>query len=128
MEVDRSFCHLETDKKTYEYFLKYYHAIRDNSLAWHLDNEIQGEEIADHLKRHPDCNNKIEKLNWIDNNSLNFRSYLNSIKIIALFSNFMVKMKNVNEDEQEKIDWKSFAKIVEMWNHHKMIIIDSIFI
>lgn len=124
----RSFCNLEKDDKTFSYFIQYYQAICSNTLAWHLDNDIQRAEINDHLARHPEAPDIAEeKLRWIDDNSVNFRSYLNSIKILALFSTFVTQLDLVAGD-MNHFPRETFHRMVDLWNQHKILLIDSIFI
>jgi len=121
-----SFCFLDNDEKTYNYVQYYYLSIKKGTPLYTIDMEIQRKEIENYLKsRNLDSNDQNAIIEWINNNSPNFRSYLNSIKIIALYIFFMDKMELINND---KIPYDVFCKAVNLWNEEKLILADSIFI
>ncbi len=120
------FCFLEKDEKTYGYVICYFNVIKEGKSLMSLDALIQKEEIEKHLR-----NNDISKedreavASWIKKNSSNFRSYLNSIKMVALFIFFL--HRNSGYDCGESVSFETFCRIAGMWNERKICTADSIF-
>ena len=116
-----SFCFLETDRKTYDYVRRYFVSIKQGNTTYPLDLAIQSEEILLHLEKNGfalDDQNAISE--WIEENSANFRSYLNSLKMIAMFLHLQ---KCNDEDEFRSL----FPSIVNEWNTRKLHQVDYLF-
>ncbi|WP_028972729.1 hypothetical protein [Spirochaeta cellobiosiphila] len=117
-----SFCILEKDAKTFE-LLKSYIKSLDNpdTSCIQVDNQIQANEIKAHLKREGLTEKDSQSiLVWIQDNSENFRQYLNSIKIAYLVCRCM----NI---EWDHISWEEFCTIEERINSLKGRVLDTIF-
>ena len=117
-----SFCILESDQKTFEYFKKYVEFLETEENTCHiLDNRIQADEIRDHLKRHGmDENHKEEIDRWIDENARPFREYLNTIKLVYVVWKCMGNVWH-------SIQWNDFNRIQENLNKIKDKCLDTIF-
>ncbi len=120
------FCILEKDRKTFDYVKMYVEFLENNgSTCLVLDNQIQSEEIKDHLRRvGSDANlegiKKREVTRWIKENARPFRDYLNSIKLIYVVWKCM-------GNEWKEITWEEFVKIQERLNKLKYNCLDTIF-
>lgn len=113
-----NFCILNKETKTYNYMKKYLTFIKDNrGCIISFDNKIQKEELNNHLRINniKDDRKNIEVENWIYNHAENFRTFLNSIKILAL----MV--------ESDDCSFDKFCILVDKYNSIKMSLIDSIY-
>jgi hypothetical protein len=122
-----SFCILEKDEKTFDYFKKYVGFLEENErTCLTLDNEIQSEEIQDHLRREGFGNNggdpgkKDEISRWIKENARPFRDYLNSIKIAYVVWKCMGK-------DWKDITWEEFVVLEDRLNQLKYKCLDTIF-
>lgn len=117
------FCYLEKDKKTFKYFKKYVEFLEthtDEETCLILDNEIQVEELNEHLK-HNDGRNKHSEINsWIHKNAKGFREYLNTIKLVYV----VWKCMGYNWKD---IKWSDFTKISDNLNGIKSKCLDTIF-
>ena len=118
------FCILEKDKKTFEYFKKYVTFLEEEkNTCLILDNEIQSEEIQEHLRRTGsgiDGRKKEVISQWIKENARPFRDYLNSIKLAYVVWKCMGK-------NWEDITWDEFVVIEERLNSLKYKCLDTIF-
>lgn len=114
------FCELEKDKKTFEYIKKYIQAFTNNEDSVIIDNEIQINEIHEHLLRNGLAfNNREEIIKWIKKNGKPFRNYLNSIKIIYLVWHCL-------GNDWNDITWDEFCKIEDNINSVKEKLLDKI--
>ena len=117
---------MEKDRKTFDYVKMYVEFLENNgSTCLVLDNQIQTEEIKDHLRRvGSDANlegiKKREVTRWIKENARPFRDYLNSIKLIYVVWKCM-------GNEWKEITWEEFVKIQERLNKLKYNCLDTIF-
>lgn len=120
------FCILEKDEKTFDYFKKYVSFLeKSDSTCLSLDNEIQSEEIQDHLRRegfggNGDPGKKEVISRWIKENARPFRDYLNSIKLAYVVWKCMGK-------NWEDITWEEFSRLEDRINQLKYKCLDTIF-
>ncbi len=122
-----SFCFLEKDQKTYHYVAEYYSLIEKGVSPCSFDICIQREEIEKHLlSNQMDSEDRCGISEWIEENSAKFRSYLNSIKMVALFIYFMDK--DEKSPAEKSFSFDAFSHVVQLWNGRKSELIDSIFI
>lgn len=117
-----SFCYLEKDKKTFEYFKEYLQYLESNtSSCFILDNQIQVREMSEHL-----CANgySIDDhgaiIDWVEKNGERFRNYLNTIKLVYVVWKCM---GNTWDD----INWENFVNIEDNINRLKSSCLDTIF-
>lgn len=121
------FCYLEKDQKTYQYVMEYLGVMKDGQSTVPLDITIQRKEIERHMERNgisPSDQPAISA--WIEANSANFRSYLNSLKMVALFL-FYIK-KTENGPDAVPLPFELFMDAIGYWNERKIEMVDSIFI
>lgn len=108
------FCVLEKDEKTYNYlknFIIHMHENREDPLV-QLDNLIQKGEIQRHLVINGYAeNDKLESLNWVKSYACDFRSYLNTMKIAALY--WSLSHRN------EELTWEAFCELADRINDKK---------
>lgn len=117
-----SFCILDKDIKTFEYFKKYVQFLETEDNTCHiLDNRIQADEIREHLRRNGmDESHKEEIDRWIDENARPFREYLNTIKLVYVVWKCMGK-------DWDNIGFDEFHAIEENLNRIKNKCLDTIF-
>jgi hypothetical protein len=88
-------CQLNTDEKTYNYFLYYAKLIEDEIIShsvfnvdrglFNIDMRVQKEKIEEHLylngfdKSHVECS-----LDWVNNYAKSFRTWLNTLKLVYI--------------------------------------------
>lgn len=117
-----SFCLLESDRKTFEYFKKYVEFLdKHEGSCLDLDNAIQAAEIRRHLLLNglsPDDVN--EKINWIRQNGKPFRDYLNTIKLAYV-------VWKCSGKEWGDMRWEDFVRITGQINQLKLVCLDTIF-
>lgn len=115
-----TFCKLEKDQKTYEYFKKYiiWYGGNKGKDFLEIDSKIQADEIKKHLELNKTRDNNQEILEWIKKYSERFRLYLNSLKVI-----FVIWYCSGYEKEP---DWEKFCFIVERLNGIKDCCLESI--
>lgn len=121
------FCYLEKDEKTYDYVTEYLLVMKRGESPLTMDICIQKREIERHLSLNnisPSDDKAIAE--WIAQNSANFRSYLNSIKMVALFLYYVKKAEHIPDDSPLPLDL--FDEAVCYWNERKMEVVDSIYI
>jgi hypothetical protein len=121
------FCYLEKDLKTYEYVNHYLQVMKNGAPTSPLDISIQRIEIEHHLKTNgisPTDQRAIS--DWIEKNSANFRSYLNSLKMVALFLFYVKKAERIPEDNL--LPFELFYEAVNYWNERKIEMADTIFV
>lgn len=121
------FCYLENDNKTFDYVKEYLSVLRAGDSPLTLDITIQKREIEAHLIRNaiPSSDQKAIT-DWIEKNSANFRSYLNSIKMVALFLFYVKKAEHI--PEESPLPFELFTEAVAFWNERKIEVVDSIYI
>jgi hypothetical protein len=117
-----SFCLLESDQKTFEYFKNYVEYLEKHSgSCFDLDNQIQAKEIKRHLVINGIASdNANEKIDWIRRNGKPFREYLNTIKLAYV-------VWKCSGKEWETIRWEDFINITKQINELKMVCLDTIF-
>ena len=117
-----SFCYLEKDKKTFEYFKEYLrHLESSTSSCFILDNQIQVREMCDHLYSNGyTVDDDGAVIEWVKNNAENFRNYLNTIKLVYVVWKCM---GNTWDD----INWDNFIRIEDNINQLKSTCLDTIF-
>ncbi len=121
----KSFCYLESDQKTYKDFLSYYCIFGAQQHSFDIDMLIQKREIETHLASHALSSHDQDSVcNWINHYSSGFRSYLNSLKMVAMFQYYHDKSLGRNEDPSFEI----FCDAVSFWNREKINTVDTIFI
>lgn len=78
------FCIIEEDEKTFDYLTKYVTNCHNETETRILDNTLHIIEMQQHIlsKCIPDEHANHEALNWVEDNGVRFRLYLNSIKIL----------------------------------------------
>jgi hypothetical protein len=121
------FCFLEKDLKTYDYVKEYLRIMKNGASTTPLDITIQRLEIERHMRQNnisPDDQKAITE--WIQANSANFRSYLNSLKMVALFLFYIKKIEKGPDGLMLPFDM--FSDAVVYWNERKNEMVDSIFI
>ena len=123
-----TFCRIESDQKTFDYLSQYLdflseliydkNYIKNGNPFLLLDNKIQEFEIQQHLNNHGmDCNQtniaNNEIISWINQNGKPFRSYISSIKMLAImaFSKGILKGEMLNQD--------MFQKLCDIYNQLK---------
>lgn len=122
-----AFCFLEKDEKTYGYIKKYFSIIKDGLPPISMDNFVQKQEIERYLINNNRClHDRGAITEWINDNSSDFRSYLNSIKMVALFIYF-INRSNKSGGENP-IPFDVFCDAVSAWNDRKSELVDSLFI
>ena len=121
MECSMSFCLLDSDQKTFEYFKKYVEYLETHEgSCFDLDNEIQAGEIRNHLLRNGFALTDVnEKISWIRQNGKPFRDYLNSIKLAYI-------VWKCNGKDWKDIDWDAFKDLSERINRLKLVCLDTI--
>ena len=118
----KSFSKLEKDKKTFEHLTRYYIALMENLPLMVIDMEIQAHELEDHMNRCGLPTSCMPEMNsWIQKNSENLRTYLNALKMLALF----IYIDNT-KDYRDKVVWDLFCTFVDVWNQESEIIMDTI--
>lgn len=117
-----SFCLLENDQKTFEYFQKYVQLLdRHEETCLQIDNEIQAVEISAHLRINGYSENDIsEKIKWIQKNGKPFRDYLNTLKLAYVVWKCCGK-------EWKDITFEDFQRIRDRINTLKTVCLDAIF-
>ncbi len=117
-----SFCLLDGDQKTFEYFKKYVEYLeRHEGSCFDLDNEIQAGEIRNHLLRNGFSQDDVdEKIRWIRLNAKPFRDYLNTIKLAYV-------VWKCNGKDWKDIEWKDFQTLSDEINKLKLVCLDTIF-
>ena len=102
------FCILENDVKTYGYFNRYIDCFESEKGCIEIDNRIQAEEMAEHLRSNGfSANDTQEKLNWIAINGKPFREYLNTIKLIYVLCRVQeIDPRTVGEDKFHELEDK----------------------
>lgn len=121
------FCYLEKDQKTFDYVKQYLQVMKKGESTTPLDITIQRLEIEHHLQANNISYSDRKAISeWIDKNSPNFRIYLNSLKMVALFIYYVKKAEHFAEEAQ--ISFELFAEAVAYWNERKIEVADSIFI
>ena len=104
------FCVLEHDLKTYGLFRQYIECFENGGSTLDIDNKIQAEELAAHLRRNGyESTDTQEKLNWIANNGKPFREYLNTVKLIYL-------MCKVTDIDVHRVSPEDFVRLEEKLN------------
>ena len=120
-----SFCFIEKNKNTFGHIQDYYNAIKRGKPTIVIDSSIQCKEIENFLSENnltPDDREAINK--WIQANSSHIRSYLNSIKMLALY--FFISSKSSGKAKIFSFDL--FCKIADLWNERKINFIDTVFL
>lgn len=121
------FCYLEKDEKTFDYVKHYLQVMKNGESTTPLDITIQRLEIEHHLNANGISHTDRKAISeWIENNSANFRIYLNSLKMVALFIYYVKKAEHLAEENQ--ISFDLFTEAVAYWNERKIEVADSIFI
>lgn len=115
------FCLLDNDEKNYNYVKEYYRIIRNRLSPIKIDAGIQKREIERRLILEgidpDDCPRVCD---WIGKYSSSIRSYLNSLKILALSIYLM--------GDSVSFSFDIFSRAVSIWNDRKEEVVDSIFI
>ena len=102
------FCHLEHDKKTLTTCKLYLASINSNEKElMKIDAALIINEINDHLWNNRLHNNEENKIEWVNRYAKNFRKYLNTLKMLALY----LHMSNMTED--------NFYYYIDSFNNHK---------
>jgi hypothetical protein len=100
------FSYLEKDDKTYKHVLEYIECIKNGKDASCIDCSIQGYELRQHIMS---CGGEKlkESSNWVIENSIKIRDYINSVKIISYclinrcdFLNFCEEVQNFNNNKK----------------------------
>lgn len=121
------FCYLEKDLKTYDYVKNYLQIMKNGETTSSLDISIQRLEIERHLAANGISYSDQKAISeWIEKNSANFRSYLNSLKMVALFIYYVKKAEHLSDENQ--LPFELFSEAVSYWNERKIEVADSIFI
>lgn len=128
--LKESFCSLEKDEKTFYYIKRYLDIIKQGFGEYEvkkLDNTIQKEEIVKHLENNSieigtDTAN-MECIKWSEENSENFRIYLNSIKIAAIVVYDEIKQYGDND-----LTFNKFESLADTINNLKFSLINTIFL
>ena len=123
-----TFCRIESDQKTYDYLSQYLDFLselicdekykKNGNPFLLLDNKIQEYEIQQHLTNHGmDCNQtniaNNEIISWINQNGKPFRSYISSIKMLAI----MAFSKGISKGEM--LNQEMFYKLCKIYNQLK---------
>ena len=118
-----NFSCLEKDDKTFYYVKEYYGRVCCNETLCICDIDIQRHELEDHLKNNnKDLHDNKEVALWIEKNSRNFRTYINSIKLLTFFI-----FSNNQINHIENLDKGTFCTYIDIWNNKKHSIIDSLY-
>lgn len=118
----KKFSKIEKDNKTFQHVIMYYNCIMKGDDYTTTDIKIQQLELKEHLERnHVDENKNEECDKWIKENHKPFRKYINTLKVFSLFM-FM----NNQLEYREKIPYQIFEKMVEAFNEHGELIMDTI--
>lgn len=119
------FCELEIDQKTFDYVSKYVKLWQqDHEIDFCcLDQQIQADEIHLHLEQACDdsCNQQAEVIDWIVANSKNFRTYLNTIKLVFT-------IHHCSGGAWLDFTWEEFQNIQQRMNEIKDVCLDTILI
>lgn len=123
----KPFCFLEEDYKTFAYVNIYVEFLKNDLSVSGLDMQIHSEEI----QRHIECNNLFYKYElavqeWIRANGENFRIYLNTIKMMALFIVMDINSLDLQRDNGWYMDFEKFKLFIMQWDKYKENIVDSI--
>jgi hypothetical protein len=121
------FCLLDNDEKNYNYVKEYFKIIRDSLSPVKIDAAIQKNEIERCLKLEgidPDDCRKV--CDWIGKYSSSIRSYLNSLKMLAL-SIYLIE-EGLSLPPAGALSFEIFCRAVNSWNERKEALVDSIFI
>ncbi len=125
--MKETFSLLEKDDKTYNYVKQYYKVIKEGHSPMIVDAYIQKNEIERHLcLKCVDPDDQKSICEWIQCYSSSFRSYLNSLKMLALSIFFMNKYQSLIP--AETLSFELFCRAVNIWNERKEEVVDSIFI
>jgi hypothetical protein len=106
------FVKLPKDEKTFNILKEYIHAVQGNKRLHSIDCHLQAEEMKIHT-----YNSGKDGNDWTIKHAKNERSYINSIKIIAL--NFLCF--------KHELTWESFVFCVDQYNLLYESIINQIF-
>ena len=119
-----AFSLLKQDDQTYHHVCEYYRLIQGGHSPYRTDLLIQRQAIAGFLKENNLDEEDCESITlWIKNNSSTFRSYLNSVKIVALF------LQGIESKSAPGLpDYACFCRIINLWNKRKSKILDSLFV
>lgn len=116
---------LSQDEKTFTHVKEYYRAIVGGQNAMETDLVIQRHEIEAHLAGQGiSIEDQTAISEWIKNNSSEFRTYLNSIKMVAL----MLIANRRGEEEYSEPVAEDFERAIRLWNLQKERICDSLFV
>ncbi len=123
----RSFCFLEKNKKTFKQIQDYYSAIKCGKPAILIDCSIQYEEIESYLHQNNLTMDNQEAIrDWIQANSSQLRSYLNSLKMVAFF--LFTVSKSIPGSSKDRFSYTLFCRITDLWNERKINFIDTVFL
>jgi len=122
------FCKLEQNESTFLFFKEYFKSLMkatSTDKVQNLDLQLQLQEIKNHLN----VNNKNQKDNkecikWIEENSKNYRLYLNTLKIVKLIFDCICEIENKTIDQ---IIYEDFKKVEAIINNEKESILENIF-
>ncbi|MDA3850280.1 MAG: hypothetical protein PF447_03330 [Spirochaetaceae bacterium] len=116
------FLSLKKDEQSYNWLILYLeHLSMGNKHCLSLDNKIQCQLLTDYLKQSGlSCDNHSEIHGWIQQNSGEFRSYLNSIKLAAL----MLLNRGI---DHTTLNWEDFCNTEDLLNSLKFHCLDSIY-
>lgn len=110
------FCSIPLDHKTFMYVLTYIAFIENNLDVDKLDNMIQWDEIRTHIRWNNLLYNENEEIQkWVTLHSKNFRTYINTIKLIAE----MVMVYSM--DHQEIDTLQEFQKVVNKFKRFQCV-------
>ena len=114
-----SYCILEKDDKTYNYVREYVRAIQEGKPSICVDVCLQKKEIELHLYlNHYDGQDQRGIKEWIETYSCNFRAYLNSLKMLALYLNILNQSNK--EIFNSNIPYDVFCRAINLWNDRKI--------
>lgn len=116
-----TFSYLEKDEKTYNHVKAYYEAMKKGINCYSIDCVLQKHELEDHLKRCRKEHDQEEQLNWINQNAEKFRSYINSLKTVALLAYVGSEIHHHND-----FIFDLFCSYVDLYDKEKKIIVDTI--
>ena len=122
------FCKLEQNESTFLFFKEYFKSLMkatSTDKVQNLDLQLQLQEIKNYLN----VNNKNQKDNkecikWIEENSKNYRLYLNTLKIVKLIFDCICEIENKTIDQ---ITYEDFKKVEAIINNEKESILENIF-
>jgi hypothetical protein len=86
-----------------------------------VDMLIQKRELEEHLNRCKKEQDSDECAKWIEDNSVAFRAYINTLKVFTLF----IFMENKLE-YREAVIWEIFCRMVDVFNAEKELIMETI--